>query len=180
MAVLKETHNITQNDVGFARNNLGLYYAVVLTLRAFGFDEAVFSFNHFAGLVSFCMLGIFSTAVLLRRMSLWAAATVFVALMCLYPSMSYDYRLIHLSLPLLLFLRSSTWGRWSHHVILILFGMLLVPKNYYILYPDLAPGDVGIASILNPVLLLLLSVFVFFAGCVQDGKLVSHVPSELY
>lgn len=177
---LKETQNITQNDVSFARMNLGLYYAIILTLRTLGLDEAALGFNRVAGLVSLGMLGIFSSAVLLRRVPLWAAATVLIALMCLYPSMSYDYRLIHLSSPLLLFLRSAHWGRWSHRVVLLLFGLLLIPKNYYILHPDVPPGDVGIASILNPALLLLLSVFVFFAAGVPDRDLSSRATPGQY
>lgn len=43
------------------------------------------------------------------------------------------------------------------------FAFLLIPKNYWLLFPDSPPGDVGIASVVNPILLFALLNLILFA-----------------
>ncbi len=69
-----------------------------------------------------------------------------------------DYRLVFLLLPLGLFVRE---GKPSRYDLLLcwLFGCLLIPKNYLIL-----DQDRNIGMLLNPLLLLLLTITLYLAS----------------
>lgn len=85
----------------------------------------------------------------LPRLELWQRTTLLVVAMILVQPVSYDYRLIHLLLPLLLMLRARTPVPVAA---LVLLAFVLVPKTLPLLF-----ADVGVSTILNPLALLALS-----------------------
>jgi len=93
---------------------------------------------------------------------LWKQVALLTLVFILLPQVAFDYRLIHLLLPLGLFFangtRSNHWGR----IYVVLFALLLIPKAYHVFgVPE--GRDFGlffainINTILNPVLMLALA-----------------------
>lgn len=93
---------------------------------------------------------------------LWKVLAVLTILLVLLPYNSGDYRLTYLLMPLMMYL--AVTERTPHDLlIVVLWGLLLVPKNYLTL--DLAPPDYyphalhqHIGIIINPLLLVALLV----------------------
>ena len=100
--------------------------------------------------VSIAILVGVALALALLRLELWQRVALLSAAMILVPSVSYEYRMIHVYLPLLLFLAVSERRRFDA-LYVVLFGLLLVPKGLPILY-----ADVNVGTVLNPLLLVAL------------------------
>lgn len=89
----------------------------------------------------------------LRKDDEWKSIMVAVAAMLLLTPVSYDYKLLHLIMPMLLFINSpaSTQDRtWT-----ILFGLLMIPKAWLFLH-----HWISIAVILNPALICLMLIII--------------------
>ena len=101
-------------------------------------------------------LSIWATLWLLIRLykmdlAKWKNISVLTFLILLLPPVSFDYKLIHLLVPLLFFLREEEPGqdrRWALFYA-IGFGLLLIPKSYLWLMPN-----VSLNVILNPLIML--------------------------
>ena len=163
--VLSATAEWAKDSVKHGANNLGVFYAVMIVLKKMNLESTSQVFMEKFWMLSLMLLGGYSLLIAKAQLSLWASATCLVILACLVPSISYDYRMVQLLVPLLLMLTVRTPCTAWHAVICILFGLLLVPKNYWLLFPEIPPGDVGIASVINPLLLfVLLNVILFSEG----------------
>jgi hypothetical protein len=99
------------------------------------------------------LLGV-ALALMILKPLLWQRVTLLAAAMMLVPSVSYEYRMVHLYLPLLLFLAAGERRR-SDALFVALFGLLLVPKGLPVLY-----DDVNLGTVVNPLLLLVLTAAV--------------------
>jgi len=106
---------------------------------------------HYA-VVAAAILVAVSVALAVLRPPLWQRVALLASAMILVPSVSYEYRMIHVYLPLLLFLGLSERRRMDV-LYVALFGLLLVPKGLPILY-----ADVNVGTVINPLLLLALMV----------------------
>ncbi len=84
----------------------------------------------------------------LRHQPEWKSILVATAAMILLPSISADYKLIHLVLPFILFLNAAP--EISDRKIAIFFALLLIPKSYLFFLNYLS-----ISVILNPLLLII-------------------------
>ena len=80
----------------------------------------------------------------------WRSLSILTVAMFLLPYTTGDYRLIFLFVPLWLYCREASPSKYDLGYIL-LFGLLLIPKNYLALINDLNVG-----MIINPLLLLIL------------------------
>ena len=101
-----------------------------------------------------------------RNLAFWEAAMGLLIICCLFPTLSYDYRLI-LLLPAILMQVTQRGSKVSAagRLILIITTLLLIPKNYWHLFPDIPPGDISVGSVINPlVLFALLNLIVFQTG----------------
>jgi hypothetical protein len=85
---------------------------------------------------------------------LWKTMAVLTILIILLPINSHDYRLIYLFVPMLMYLAADDTGR-SDLVIVLIWGLLLVPKNYYVI-----SGEQNIGMLINPVLLIGLLMYI--------------------
>jgi hypothetical protein len=101
----------------------------------------------------------------------WQKATALVACTLVLPFESKDYTLVHLLLPLSLF--AATWrtGRraWLSAA---LFGLLLIPLDYYYFGLEYRRSDVSAAALVYPLLLLGLIVVVLW------GREAGDAPSD--
>jgi hypothetical protein len=97
---------------------------------------------------------------------LWKRAALLVIAMLLLPQLSAEYKMIHLLIPLFLFVNSTEQSR-ADTIYALLFGLLLIPKDYY-LFPgtisDAGVHDISIAVFLNPAIMLLMSSMIVASG----------------
>ena len=120
-------------------------------------------FNFFVvnySLVSLAVLAAVALVLLALRPLMWQKVALLCGAMILVPAISFQYRMVHLYLPLLLFLGARE-PRRSDPLFVALFGLLLVPKGLPILFDDVNAG-----SLVNPLLLAVL-----MAAVVVDAAL---------
>ncbi|MCX6008145.1 MAG: glycosyltransferase 87 family protein [Chloroflexi bacterium] len=99
---------------------------------------------------------------------LWKTIAVLTILIVLLPYNSADYRLTYLFVPMLMYMAINEKTR-NDLLIIILWGLLLVPKNYIAL---VSPQNIGM--IINPLLLIGLLI------CVIPGAFsISGIKSTL-
>ncbi len=92
--------------------------------------------------------------MLFREHLLWKKVSLLVFIILLLPQVSFDYKLIHLFIPILLFVRAAS-AKFDM-VYAILFGLLIIPKDYYVINVD-----ISIAVIINPLLMIsIMGIFV--------------------
>ncbi len=104
--------------------------------------------------------------VLLRyQLPLWKKVALMVSTFILLPQISYDYKLISLMIPVVLYFQAEEQGKFDKYYA-ILFGLLLIPKDYYIITIDLS-----ISSILTPIILLVLMILLVVETVKESPKL---------
>jgi hypothetical protein len=89
-----------------------------------------------------------------------------VIAMLLFPQVSADYKLIHIFIPLFLFINAPKPDRLDW-VYVILFGLLLIPKDYYLLskvFSDAGVADISISMIVNYIVLIAMLLLIIATG----------------
>jgi len=97
---------------------------------------------------------------------LWKRAALLVIAMLLLPQLSAEYKMIHLLIPLFLFVNSTEQSR-ADTIYALLFGLLLIPKDYYVfpgIISDAGVHDISISVFLNPAIMLLMSSMIIVSG----------------
>jgi len=159
----------------YAIDNRGLDFGHslygLLKLRIFSFykstsitDVTLREVTSLFKLYSFIEIGLFaflSSYVVFIEKELWKKITLLVIAMNLLPYISADYKLINFFVPLYLFLNKKEKSK-TDLIYVILFSLLLVPKNYYTTLLNLP--DISLAVFLNPILMILLMVLIIFEG----------------
>jgi len=107
------------------------------------------------------LLGVALVLALLRPV-LWQKVALLCCAMILVPAISFEYRMVHLYVPLLLFIAASE-PRRSDPLFVALFGLLLVPKGLPILF-----DDVNVGSLVNPLLLAVLMIAVVVDAALDE------------
>jgi hypothetical protein len=102
-----------------------------------------------------------------NKLEYWVQVTFMVLIMNLFPFVSADYKLIHFLIPFYLFLNKLGITKYDY-VYILLFVLLLIPKSYYYFQfnpnVQIVPFSVSSSVILNPIVMLLLFMSLFFAG----------------
>lgn len=83
--------------------------------------------------ISFILIFVCSIYISLYENIFWKQLMILTLLMILLPAISFDYKLIHIFIPLALFFceKKSLKNSFAKFY-LIMFALLLIPKNYYI------------------------------------------------
>lgn len=108
--------------------------------------------------------------VVFRETEPWKRVLLAIAPAVLLPFVSADYTLIHLYFPLVFFL-NAPWVSRLDAAYLALFGILLVPVDYY--YP-IAGSDVSISVIVYPLALVTLMLL----AILDRRRVANDVQSE--
>lgn len=152
-----------------AEGTVGMRHSASLksAFASLGHVDGHFDFfvDHYVLVSIAILLGVTLVLAILRPV-LWQRVALVSAAMIIVPSVSYEYRMIHLYLPLLLFLGTPERRR-SDALFVALLGLLLVPKGLPILF-----GDVNLGTVVNPLLLLVLmaAIVVDCAGDVRGRE----------
>ena len=111
--------------------------------------------------IQISLLVILSAYILFIEKELWKKITLMVIAMNLLPFVSSDYKLINFFIPLYLFINKKEKSRIDF-LYIILFSLLLVPKNYYTVLLNLP--DTSLSVLLNPLIMIILALFILFEG----------------
>lgn len=106
--------------------------------------------------------------IVFREKVLWKKVALLVCSMNLLPFVSGDYKLLHLYLPIFLFMNAEDSDRLDP-LYTTLFGLLLIPKSYYY-FPQFRWVSLDVA--LNPCLMLLV-VLVIIISSWSDRRCIS-------
>lgn len=103
--------------------------------------------------------------VTLKQKYFWKKVAILVFLTLLLPPLSGDYKLIHIFLPLFFYVNTDQKSKWDY-VYIFLFGLLLIPKDYYI-FPQFVsdtyldyknPNDISISMPINIISMLIFTL----------------------
>lgn len=107
--------------------------------------------------------------VIFIEKELWKRAAILSIVMVIFPQISGDYRLLYMFIPLFLFLTNETTSK-SDPFYVILFGMLLIPKNYYFFPNTMTDGgylDFSISYPTNFLIMILMLVSIMLTGVLK-------------
>ncbi len=100
------------------------------------------------------------------RMQFWKRIALLVCCMNLLPFICGDYRLMHLFIPMLLFVADRRRA-WADGLFCVLFGLLMVPTGYVHFVFDPAfhvnPYEISDTVVLHPLLMLALVLCIVFS-----------------
>ena len=155
--------------------NWGLDYGHSLfnCIKETFFMSSIFFIKPYLYIVTILTI-LISTYVVFIEKIFWKRVTLLVIMICLLPYVSADYKLIHFFIPILLFIncKNRTFltldlklkGKIMKKSIIfdycfiILFGLLIIPKNYR-LFKDLYDG-----VIIYPIIMLILLFLIVFSS----------------
>lgn len=107
--------------------------------------------------------------ILRREAEFWKRVLVVTILAICLPGLSFDYNLLYLMIPTLLYLQKRSEVHAADYFYIVCLGLLLVPK-YYVVLGWAGAHILTIQALLNPLLLLILFTKVFLEHC--DGRLL--------
>src|SRR3989338_10965350 len=108
---------------------------------------------------SMIMFGIVTAYITVYETELWKKVALLVLCMNLLPYTSTDYKLMHLFIPLFLFVNHQKAER-GDLIYIILFSSLLIPKDYYYF----SSPYVTLNNVLNPVIMLIILLSIIGSG----------------
>ena len=123
------------------------YYNALTRMSSYPADYEK-TFNSVYFLFALFLFAVLAFVVVRYRLPLWKKVNLLIMTFVLLPQISYDYKLISLFIPVLLFMRSDSTSRYDRFYA-IAFGLLLVPKDYAWI-----AADMSIATVINPLLIL--------------------------
>lgn len=120
---------------------------------------------------SFIVMLLLSIYILYIEKEFWKKIALLVFSMNILPFVSADYKLLHIFIPLFLFINKKEADKYDL-VYVILFSLLLIPKNYYnFMLPSIIPApEANPGIILNPLIMLAMSALIIMNG-LKDFKL---------
>ncbi len=165
-------YNLANNNV--MQSGVGLFSMVKALLISTGAIETVnmATINRIyvlSVMVTFCGMLAF---IFLARVELWKKAALLTFAMLLFPQISGEYKLLHLYVPMFLFINNKHSSK-SDMVYSVIFGLLLIPKNYYIfpsIVSDSGTADISIRVVLNPLLMVSMMGSIIFSGLLQKRE----------
>lgn len=104
--------------------------------------------------------------VLKYEQAFWKNVYLLSATMILFPHVSFDYKLIYILIPIILFLQDESWTPFCKEY-LVLFGIMLIPNNYLYIR-----GDISSAVIVYPIIMTVLAVLVIVERMILNKKTV--------
>ncbi|MEQ8222369.1 MAG: glycosyltransferase 87 family protein [Candidatus Eremiobacterota bacterium] len=95
----------------------------------------------------------------------WKKAALLICSMNLLPPVSGDYKLIHMFIPIFLFINSDKKDSCDF-IYIVLFSFLLIPKSFYHFnfIPGANPYECNIGTVINPVVMILIMLLITGTG----------------
>jgi len=154
------------NQAYAVAGNSGLYFGI----SAFGalkFVAILTNLSLMSGttysIFSIAALVVISVYVILIEKKFWKKIALLVCALNLLPMVSGDYKLLHIFIPVFLLI-GETEREPLDWLYIVLFGLLLIPKNYYLL--SVLP-IASISILLNPLLMFAIVILIIVTGLTQ-------------
>ena len=149
----------------YAIGNEGLYFGNSIwgSIKAILIAMVYMSVNiatRIYSIVGFNSVCIVALYIFFWEKNFWKKVALLVFSMNLFPFVSGDYKLIHIFIPLFLFINSDNTDKFDF-LYSILFGLLIIPKAYFH-YPS--NPEITSSVIINPLLMTFFMIFL-----VRDG-----------
>jgi len=115
---------------------------------------------------------------------LWKRTALAVFAMLLLPPISADYKLLYVFIPLFIYINTEKIS-YSDILYISLFGLLLIPKDYYYFKNVLSDAyisnafvhDVSVSIVINILIMILMSLMLIVSGCISwiDRRRAEHM-----
>jgi hypothetical protein len=153
-------NNILQRGVSL----LTFFKIIFIETKKIGQIDMVTFLNSYIRyvVISFAVLALYIRFV---ENELWKKVALLIFAMLLFPHVSADYKLIHVFIPLWLFVNCPTDSKFDLFYT-IMFALLLIPKDYYLL-PGVgseAGNDINISVVLNVLIMLAMMLVIIRSG----------------
>jgi len=155
LRVYAQFYVVGNEGLYFGNNLLGAVKFILMLLN----PAATPNMPVFIG-VMFAVLACLIVYLVAIEKRFWRKVALLVCALNLLPIVSGDYKLLHLFIPLYLFINENESKRLDW-VYTALFGLLLIPKNYYRI-PSLPEANISVLA--NPLLMLLLAGIIVVTG----------------
>ena len=126
--------------------NFNVYSANIAANEILRFPYLIFVFIYFLFV---------SAYIIFIEKSLWKNVFLLTSLFILLPHVSFDYKLLHMIIPLLLFLNDSHRDKYFLHYV-ILFSLIMIPNSYFYFFVD-----ISLAVFIYPCVMFLFTYFIF-------------------
>ncbi len=164
---LFQSNNLVQRGVSLF-SSLKIYLIEANLISRVNMDFVLKTYMVAVSMIFF----ILSLAVVFMDIKLWEKVFLLVCSMLLFPHISGDYKLIHLFIPLFLFIHEESVQK-TDYFYAVLFGLLLIPKDYYFfqkVVSDSGTSDISIAVPLNALIMLVMIVSIIMTGLRKTNK----------
>ena len=149
------------------------YITIQVDKFSFQNDQLFYNAYYFFALILFGVIAFF---LYRYKISLWKRVSILVLSFIVLPQISFDYKLISVFIPLMLFICSDEVSKYNTQYSII-FGLLLIPKDYYFIV-----DEVGIAIIFNPLLIMLMICLICIESVPANKKTMREnlvkIPSQ--
>ena len=105
-------------------------------------------------LFAFISFGVITAWIVFKEKIFWKKVALLVLSMNLLPYVSTDYKLMHLFIPLFLFINYQERDKWDF-VYTSFFSLLLIPKNYF--------SPFSFSAVLNPIIMLFILLLIIMS-----------------
>ncbi|MBN1470797.1 MAG: DUF2029 domain-containing protein [Syntrophaceae bacterium] len=161
-------HMITLNfySIAYSIGNEGLYFGnslwgpVKLMIIGSGIKCSPALATKVYSISVMILFAFISVYIIFKEKIFWKKIALLVFSMNLFPFVSGDYKLIHIFLPLFLFINNENKDRFDW-LYAVLFGLLLIPKAYvhYRLNPEITSS-----IIISPLLMAFFAIVIMSQG----------------
>lgn len=103
----------------------------------------------------------------------WKQTTLLTCNMLFLPYFMEDYKLIFLFVPIWLFVTAKEKSKFDLAYV-ILFALLLIPKNFIFIFPEVSPTAAqwfSLSMVLNPLVMMFLSGLIIYEQFVVKAKI---------
>jgi hypothetical protein len=153
-----------------AYSSVGLFFPMKICFRAI--DHFLFPITVWSEIrgmyrpICMALFGLLTLYILFVERQRWKKVALLAFAMLLFPEMSGDYKLLHIFLPLFLFINAPTSEKtdWFYAC---MFGLLLIPKSYYYIphiITDAGCAAMPIGAFLNQLIMLVTSAVIIVGG----------------
>jgi hypothetical protein len=163
------THIATSIQI---QRGVSLFAAIKISIIELGWINSV-DFNNVLRIYMISVFSMFAVLCCLMwyfSFKTWEKAFLLVSAMLLFPHLSVDYKLIFIYLPLWFLVNEDSSSR-SDYLYLAAIGMLLIPKNYFLLqgiFSDSGHSDLSTGIFVNVFLLVAVSLSIV-VGAIRRG-----------
>lgn len=167
LTTYSKIYAIQNEGLAFGHSLWGLLKFIMIIFLGYPSDAHLSFLLNIYSILTLIALVILFIYIKYIEQTFWKKIALLIISLLLFPTVSADYRLLHIFIPLFLFINEKIPSK-SDWIYIFLFGLLLIPKNYFLI-PD---TEISISSAINPIILLTMMMMIGLEGIFKK-KLIS-------